>query len=247
MSRRLQVVYEPKGRAAEYAPLAANLYDGCPHACSYCYVPGILRRHRLDFHEAAMPRRDVLAKLQADCRKLAAAADSREILLCFTCDPYPFGWPTTTTRQVLDIIGSAGLRATVLTKNGPAAVRDFDLLSKYGFRFGTSLSFLDDAACWEWEPNAARFSARIETLRLAGERGIPTWISVEPVIDPDQCIALFNHLRGHGHEWKVGKWNHDSRAAALDWKDFLARARAALEGERVTFKHDLLNAAGETP
>lgn len=80
MSRRLQVVYEPKGRAAEYAPLAANLYDGCPHACSYCYVPGILRRHRLDFHEAAMPRRDVLAKLQADCRKLAVAIDWKDFL-----------------------------------------------------------------------------------------------------------------------------------------------------------------------
>ncbi len=29
-------IYAPKGQAGEYAPLAANPYRGCGHACSYC-------------------------------------------------------------------------------------------------------------------------------------------------------------------------------------------------------------------
>ena len=241
----LQVVYEPRGRAAEYAPLAVNLYDGCPHGCTYCYVPACLRRSRLEFHEAALPRRGVLDKLADDCRLLASRVDRREILLCFSCDPYPFDWPTDTTRQALEMIGRAGLRATVLTKNGPAAVRDFDLFCKYGFRFGTSLSFMDDAAAWVFEPLAPAPSARIGALSLARKEGIQTWISVEPVVDPNQAMEVFVALRGQGHEWKVGKWNHDARAAAIDWKEFLAAARYALAGEKFVFKKDLLEAAGE--
>ncbi len=245
MRKSLQVIYEPRGRAAEYADLAVNLYDGCPHACEYCYVPGVLRRHRLDFHEAAIPRRDVLWKLEQDCRILGNGCDRREILLCFTCDPYPFGHPTETTRQALEFIGRAGLRATVLTKNGRGAVRDFDLLQKYGFRFGTSLSFLSDEMAFLVEKGSPLPSDRLTALQFARDRGIETWISVEPVIYPKESIKVFNSLRGQGHEWKVGKWNHDPRANNIDWKAFLSDARLALEGERVTFKHDLLKAAGE--
>ena len=241
----MQIVYEPRGRAAEYAPLAVNLYDGCPHGCAYCYVPACLRRTRLEFHESAVPVKRALERLEADCRLLGSRCDRREILLCFACDPYPFGRPKETTRQALEIIGRNGLRATVLTKNGPVAVEDFDLFEKYGFRFGTSLSFWADSIAWEWEPNAPPPSARVAAMRRAQERGIQTWISVEPVIDPNEAMEIFGNLRCLGHEWKVGKWNHDSRAAAIDWKEFLGLARNALAGESVVFKKDLLEAAGE--
>ena len=30
------IIYAPKGQAGEYAPLSANLYRGCSHACVYC-------------------------------------------------------------------------------------------------------------------------------------------------------------------------------------------------------------------
>ena len=35
----MKIIYEPKGKALEYAPLACNLYKGCPHGCRYCYGP----------------------------------------------------------------------------------------------------------------------------------------------------------------------------------------------------------------
>lgn len=38
----MRIIYEPKGRAREYANLAANLYSGCIHGCVYCYVPQFL-------------------------------------------------------------------------------------------------------------------------------------------------------------------------------------------------------------
>lgn len=38
----MDVIYEPTGRAREYAPLALNLYSGCSHSCSYCVHPNTL-------------------------------------------------------------------------------------------------------------------------------------------------------------------------------------------------------------
>jgi DNA repair photolyase len=37
----MQTIYEPKGKAREYAPLALNLYESCPHGCKYCYKEGM--------------------------------------------------------------------------------------------------------------------------------------------------------------------------------------------------------------
>ena len=36
----MQAIYKPKGRALEYAPdgLALNIYDSCPHGCTYCFA-----------------------------------------------------------------------------------------------------------------------------------------------------------------------------------------------------------------
>ena len=35
----MPIIYEPRGKAAEYSPLAANLYAGCGHGWLYCYAP----------------------------------------------------------------------------------------------------------------------------------------------------------------------------------------------------------------
>jgi len=44
MLRKGLTIYEPRGRAGEYAPLAVNLYKGCGHGCVY-YLKNDLRRY----------------------------------------------------------------------------------------------------------------------------------------------------------------------------------------------------------
>ena len=40
----MTIIYEPKGRAREYAALAANLYNTCSHGCRYCYAPAAMKQ-----------------------------------------------------------------------------------------------------------------------------------------------------------------------------------------------------------
>ena len=83
----MRIIYVPRGRALEYAPLAVSLYRGCSHGCVYCFAPASLRTEREKFLHVE-PRKDALRKLEMDCKELVMTGDTREILMSFTTDPY---------------------------------------------------------------------------------------------------------------------------------------------------------------
>ncbi len=234
-----QIIYEPRGRAREYAPLAANLYAGCSHGCTYCYACGAVRRKKEDFHTRVSVRDDVLRKLERDAIKLQG--DDRTVLLSFTTDPYqPCESETKVTRRAIQILHRYDLRVELLTKGGTRAARDFDLLTAAD-RFASSLTFLDDADSAAWEPNAALPSDRIDAIREAKRRGLTTWASLEPVIDPEQSLEIIRATSEVVDLYKVGTLNHHPAGASIDWADFGRRAIALLEslGAAYYIKADL--------
>ena len=81
----MKIIYEPKGKAREYAPLAVNLYSGCSHGCTYCFGPQTLRKDKQAFSADVHPKKDALDRLQEDAIRLKG--DDREILLSFVTDP----------------------------------------------------------------------------------------------------------------------------------------------------------------
>jgi len=237
----MRVIYEPKGKAFEYSPLALNLYRGCAHACKYCYSPSVLRMSREAFAATPQPRKDILKNLEKDARELGR--DPRPVLMCFTSDPYqPVEEKHCITRRAIEIMGEAGVRMAVLTKGGPLAARDFDLMQKYDVAFGTTLLFLSDTRRLQWEPNAASILGRVEAIREAHRLGIRTWVSVEPVIYPDEALQVLDLLEPWVDIWKVGKLNHDpKREKELDWRGFLTQVLAALSCRKAEYyiKDDL--------
>ena len=224
-----KVIYQPKGRAREYAPLAVNLWTGCSHGCDYCYVPGVLRVDRPRFHQTVTPRKGVLDALEREAPGYRGTKD--RVLLCFTCDPYPPEEQTNlVTRRALEIFRRYKVPVAVLTKAGNLAQRDMDLLEGMDAHFGVSLSWADDAKRTIWEPHAGSVEQRITNLVVAKSMGIHTWMSVEPVIDPDQAFMAIENTLAVVDTYKVGKWNHDTRARAIDWAAFGFDVRGLLEG-----------------
>jgi len=217
----MRVMYEPKGRAREYAPLALNLYNGCTHGCGYCYAPACLRLHRSAYHAAAMPRADVLAKLELDVASMQGAGIAGPVFLCFSCDPYPRDTDCATTRAAIRILGEGGLRVRLLTKNPESASLDFDLMRLYGVEYGVSLVWENDDLRREWEPGAGSVASRLLSLHTARKIGLRTWMSVEPVIDPDEALRAVHLAGGICDTFKVGSWNHDRRAKGIDYAGFL--------------------------
>jgi len=230
----MPIIYEPKGKALEYSPLAANLYKGCTHGCSYCYVPGIppykfAKNPRETFYASGTPRPNVLAELAKDAKKMRG--DKRRILMSFTSDPYqPSEKEFEVTRQAMQILADNDMRPQVLTKAGEWAVkRDAGVLKATGCVWAATLTFDDDAKSIEWEPNAALPGDRINALERAHDAGLETWVSLEPVLDPDAAIRLIYATHKFVDLYKVGKLNHHPHADTIDWADFLRRAEAALD------------------
>jgi DNA repair photolyase len=215
----MNIIYEPQGKAREYADLACNLYNGCTHGCLYCYAK---RYKQTDYYRAADPKKDVIAKLKKDVAELERNGDTPEVLLSFQGDVYqPAEMELRLTRQALEILREHNLSFTVLTKGGTRAMRDFDILESARARFGTTLIFLKQADADHYEPNSALLSDRIKALVNAKKRGIPTWVSLEPVIDQTQALNIVKVLHSFVDFWKVGKINHDQKLEGrVDWKAF---------------------------
>lgn len=221
----MTAIYRPRNRAHEYAEYAFNVYDGCPNACAYCYVPGILRRDRATFHNYITPREEKLTDLVIDCRNLdrrirRGLDRQAPILLSFTCDPYPpIERKAEVTRTAIAIIRKYDLNFCILTKNTRLAMRDLSLY-RSGDEFATTLTLIHTGMRNQWEPFADSTADRIQGLRAAHNRGITTWVSLEPVIDPQQSLKLIGMSHQYVDFYKVGKLNHHPRAAQIDWRQF---------------------------
>ena len=102
----MKPIYEPKGKAKEYGDYAINIYTGCPHECFYCFAPSVLRKVKDDFHKCVEPRKNIVeeVKKQIEREKITG----KLVHLCFTCDPYPCGYDTTPTREIIKAIKESG-------------------------------------------------------------------------------------------------------------------------------------------
>jgi DNA repair photolyase len=236
------IIYEPQGRAREYAPLACNLAVGCVHGCTYCYGPGQFRRDPAAWGEVR-PKADALARFERDAARLAG--DPREILFSFATDPCGTPAQVEMLERALPIAECFGLSITVLTKNPKALLPLASMFRRNDWRIGTTVCFLDERLREQWEPGAPPIQDRLEALSVARREGVRTWASVEPVVDADGALNAIEVLRDHVGEIRVGHWNHCTRAKEIDWQRFLHIAREILGEHPYLFKADLLRAAGE--
>jgi len=235
----MSLIYEPRGQAREYAPLACNVYRGCEHACCYCYAPSATRRERDDFIRPS-PRKGFIAKLRKEAAKRKAKG---QVLLSFTCDPYqPIEQQFRITRQTIQILHTHGFTVQILTKGGSWALQDLDLLGPKD-AFATTMTLLDKTRSLEWEPNAALPADRVATIRAMHEAGIPTWVSLEPVIDPRDALTIIHETYRFVNLYKVGKLNYSEQlpdhlrrqVSGIDWYRFAKDVVCLLNDVKVPY------------
>lgn len=200
----MKPIYEPKGAAKEYGDLAINIYTGCPHRCYYCFAPSVLRRDRERFHTDIRPRDGIIEALHKQLEK--EQITDKLIHLCFTCDPYPTGYDTTVTREIIKLLKAYGNHVQILTKGD--GTRDFDLLDSEDW-YGITLDgkTVISAGC-----------PPIFQIRRAKERGIKTWVSFEPVLDDVRVLWLIEAMAKIVDKVKIGKLNY--YPSDINWKNF---------------------------
>ena len=210
----MKPLYTPKGRAKEYGDMAINIYTGCPHRCYYCFAPSVLRKDRETFHSCVEPRTGIVEATKRQIEK--EGITGKLIHLCFTCDPYPMGYDTTPTREIIKAIKDSGNHVQILTKGD--GKQDFNLLDCDDW-YGITLTGTDH----RYEPYAEDEEMRLMALVEANEQGISTWVSCEPVLYPTRILRYIESAPWVD-KWKIGKLNY--HPSNINWHDFGHKAEA---------------------
>ena len=198
-------IYEPKGKAKEYGDLAINIYTGCPHRCYYCFAPNVLRRDREEFHNHVEPRPGIVESVKKQLER--GNITGKTIHLCFTCDPYPTGYDTTATREIIKLIKKYGNHVQILTKGDGS--RDFDLLDINDW-YGVTIDGT--------KRESYSSLLLLADIMSAKEAGIKTWVSFEPVINADAVLNCIKEYHMHFDKAKIGKLNY--WPSDIDWNKF---------------------------
>jgi DNA repair photolyase len=248
------LIYTPKGPALEYSPWACNLYKGCGHRCVYCYAPhftyqGTQHNFRRQLFDTPTVRgkagvsearrvKILLRQLENAAKKWSGTG---RVLMSFTSDPYQELEETLLlTQRALKILGDNRVPTTVLTKN-KRAMRDIDLFVKYDVEFATTICFTDETMRQNMELHASTIQERFDTLAAMRAKGLSTWVSLEPVVDPAEALKVIDALIGKTDKIKVGtvdkRWDkklHEN----IDWAQFTKDALKKLHGKQTYYIKD---------
>lgn len=168
--------------------LSINPYRGCEHGCIYCYArpthsylnlsPGV------DFETR------IIAKANAAQRLREAFARPSYVPLALNIgsatDAYqPVERRLKITRAILEVMNECSHAFSIITKSA-GVERDLDLITPMAGRrlaaVYVSITTLDPHLARVMEPRAASPQRRLETIRALAKAGVPTGVSVSPVI-----------------------------------------------------------------
>jgi len=249
----MSAIYEPKGAAREYSPLAMNYVKGCDHGCLYCYVPKIMKNFDKGYIHSNVYMKEVNSlekEIIASAKKYRNS--DKQVFLSFTTDPYShFNNETKFTRRVLQILLEYQIPVSILTKGGNNILQDLDIIKQFGenIQVGGSLTFTNEKDTLKWEKNSSMPAERFETLKILHSEGVKTWASMEPVIYPDQSLDIMEITKDYVDAYKIGKLNHFPHYEnKFDWTKFLNDAVNVMRKNNKQFyiKKDLLEFKDKT-
>ena len=167
---------------------SVNPYRGCFHACAYCYARPTHEYWGFgagtDFESKIIVKHDAANLL----RHAFETPSWKGELIVFSgnTDCYqPIEASLELTRACLEVCGEYRNPVAVITK-GILVIRDLDLLKRLQheacIRVYFSIPFADDDVARQVEPHAPSSRKRFEAMARLSDAGIPTGISISPII-----------------------------------------------------------------
>lgn len=170
-----------------------NPYTGCTFGCSYCYVrrmPVSTFRegkwgHWVDIKQGAA---DIFRKEL----KRAKTKGDVSIFMSSSTDPYqPIEHSEKVTRSLLEVMVEDPPEFLFVQTRSPLVRRDIDLLLLLKDHVRVSMTIETDREDIRkyFTPHAPPIQARIETLRLLKEAGVPTQATIAPMLPSTENFA----------------------------------------------------------
>jgi DNA repair photolyase len=175
-----------------------NPYRGCEHGCIYCFARPTHAFHDLspglDFESRLFAKPYAAALLRAELSKKGYVA--RPIAFGTNTDAYqPIESEWQITRACIEVLAALDHPLTITTKSD-RVTRDIDLLAPMAAKSLTavvvSITSLEPRVSMTVEPRAPSPARRLAAVRSLSDAGIPTYVSIAPVIP-----AITDHEMEH--------------------------------------------------
>lgn len=210
-----KAIYQPAGKAGEYAKWACNFYVGCSNGCEYCYLKSgrgaaILGGNKPTLKKCFLNSEEyALFCFESELNKNIDELQKHGLFFSFTTDPM---LPETIklTWQAMDICICNNIPVKILTKcaDWVRNLIDFDngrLIKDYSFKgkkyaaFGFTLTGHD-----ELEKGASTNAERIKAMRKLHDAGFKTFASIEPIIDFNSSLKMIEQSKDYCNLYKIG-------------------------------------------
>lgn len=202
-----KAIYQPKGKAGEYAEYACNFYVGCSNGCEYCYCKkgrgaSILGGDRPALKKCFQDEYHAFEVFEKEFKANLPELQKHGIFFSFTTDPMLDATKNLTMEAVMFCVRN-NVPVKILTKIA------FDtywfrahfepLYDKSKVAVGFTLTGHD-----ELEPGASTNAERIDAMRKLHEACFKTFASIEPIIDFESSLRMIMESELHCDLFKIG-------------------------------------------
>ncbi len=172
----------------EYGDFCINHVEGCPHGCLYpCYAMMLKKRAGVisGYDDWRNPKivENAIELLEKEIPRYKSKI--RFVHLCFSTDPFMYGYDEVgrLSIEIVRRLNDDHIPCTLLTKG----VYPIEIVQKRSLQneYGITLVSLDEDFRQRYEPYAASFEERVESLRWLHMMGFKTWVSIEPYPTPN--------------------------------------------------------------
>lgn len=216
----------------EYADYGLNHAEGCSHGCTYpCYAMMMKKRCGIvnTYKEWRTPKivSNALELLEKEIPKYKD--NIKYVFLCFATDPFMYQQKEISdlSLKIINRLNKDKLKAVCISKGiYPKELAKKDI---YGSKneYGSTVVSVSESFRKKHEPFAAPVKERIKALKYLHERGLKTWVSMEPYPTPnfvEQDIEEILKEISFVDKIVFGKWNYNSLTGHFrDYKSFYNR------------------------
>ncbi len=170
-----------------------NPYTGCSFGCSYCYVrkmPVALFREG-EWGNWVDVKNGAASLLKKELHR-AKTKGNVTIFMSSSTDPYqPIEHKEKVTRSLLEVMVEDPPDFLFIQTRSPLVSRDIDLLQHFKDKVRVSMTVETDREDIRkhFTPYAPPIPARLKTLQLLAESGIPTQVAIAPVLPSSERFA----------------------------------------------------------
>lgn len=174
----------------EYGDFCINHVEGCSNGCRYpCYAMKMkIRYGAIKNYEDWIKPRIVGNALELLEKEIPKYKDKINFVhLCFMTDPFMYKQKEVAdlTLKIIERLNRDNIPCTVLTKGVyPKELANTKKYSRENI-YGITLVSLNKEFKKKMEPFSAPFEDRIKSLKYLHDKGLQTWVSIEPYPTPN--------------------------------------------------------------